>query len=63
MTLTERLRPTMAVPEGMQLNTVEAAGATGISIAWAARPPHRDLPTTDIPEPTTLTLVIPAKAN
>jgi hypothetical protein len=59
VTLAERLRHTMAVPEGMQINTVEDPGTTGISIAWTTRPPNRDLPTIDIPEPTTLTLVVP----
>lgn len=59
VTLTERLRPLMAVPEGMQINTAEDTGTSGIAIAWATRPPHRDLPTIDIPEPTTLTLVVP----
>jgi len=63
VTLTERLRPVIAMPDGMQLNTVEDTGATGISIAWAARPPNRDLPTIDIPDPTTLTLVMPRKTN
>jgi hypothetical protein len=60
--LAERLRPVMAVPEGMQLNLVEDPGTTGIAIAWSTRPPHRDLPTIDIPEPTVLTLVVPHEA-
>lgn len=55
-TLAERLSPRIAVPAGMTLNTVEAEGA---AIAWPSRPPHRDRPTEDIPEPTTLRLVVP----
>jgi hypothetical protein len=58
-TLADRLRPATAVPEGMQLNTVEAAG-TGFAIAWPARPPNRDRPTPDIPAPTVLELLVPA---
>jgi hypothetical protein len=58
-TLADRLRPRIAVPEGMQLNTVEDAGKSGIAIAWPTRPPNRDLPTTDIPAPTVLRLVMP----
>ena len=55
-TLADRLSPMIATPPGMTLNTVEAEGA---AIAWPTRPPHRDLPTADIPEPTTLRLVLP----
>jgi hypothetical protein len=55
-TLADRLRPTLMVPDGMQLNTVEDA-ASGIAIAWPTRPPNRDLPTPDVPEPTGLYLV------
>jgi len=57
-TLADRLRPMIAVPEGMQLNAVED-GDAGIAIAWPTRPPNRDLPGTDIPEPTVLRLVVP----
>jgi hypothetical protein len=57
VTLAERLRPALAVPAGMQLNTVEDPRGSGIAIAWPTRPPHRDLPTADIPEPTVLSLV------
>lgn len=55
-TLADRLSPMISTPSGMTLNTVEAEGA---AIAWPTRPPHRDLPTEDIPEPTTLRLVLP----
>ncbi len=56
--LAERLAGTIAVPGGMMLNTVEDAGS-GIALAWPTRPPHRDLPSEDIPDPTVLRLVIP----
>ena len=57
VTLAGRLQPLIALPNGMQLNTVEDSGKSGIAIAWATRPPNRDQPTADIPEPTVLYLV------
>ena len=44
----------------MTLNTVEDAGGSGIALAWPTLPPHRDLPSPDIPDPTVLRLVMPA---
>ena len=58
--LAERLAPSIAVPSGMTLNTVEDAGGSGIALAWPTLPPHRDLPSRDIPDPTVLRLVMPA---
>jgi hypothetical protein len=58
-TLADRLRDRIAVPPGMQLNTAEAAGTSGVAIAWATRPPQRDQPGGDSPAPTTLHLVLP----
>lgn len=55
-TLAQRLAPMIATPPGMTLNTVEADGA---AIAWPTRPPHRDMADADIPEPTTLRLILP----
>jgi len=57
VTLAGRLQPLIASPNGMQLNTVEDSRKSGIAIAWATRPPNRDQPTADIPEPTVLYLV------
>lgn len=57
ITLTERVRPLVVVPRGMQLNVIEDAGGSGYALAWATRPPQRDLASEDIPEPTTLHLV------
>jgi len=57
--LAERLAGSIAVPAGMQINTVEDAGGSGIALAWATLPPHRDLPGEDIPDPTVLRLVMP----
>lgn len=56
--LAARLAARVAVPAGMRLGTVEDAGS-GIALAWATRPPNRDLATADIPEPATLYLVLP----
>ncbi|MES2441242.1 MAG: BNR repeat-containing protein [Pseudomonadota bacterium] len=56
-TLAQRLAPLVAVPPGMQLDTAEDPGGSGLALAWAARPPNRDLPGADIPAPTTLFLV------
>lgn len=59
VTLAQRLHAIIATPDGMQLNTAEDSGKTGIAIAWPTRPPNRDLPAADIPEPTVLYLVMP----
>lgn len=58
MTLAARLRGIVDLPAGMQLNSVEA-GSTGFAIVWPTLPPHRDLPSTDIPAPTVLELLSP----
>jgi hypothetical protein len=58
--LARRLQSLIDVPKGMQLNTVEHPSG-GLAIAWPTRPPNRDLPTADIPEPTVLNLVIRAQ--
>ncbi|WP_121115065.1 BNR repeat-containing protein [Croceibacterium ferulae] len=55
--LADRLASGLAVPQGMQLHTIE--DANGFAIAWPTLPPHRDLPLTDIPPPTVLRLVEP----
>lgn len=55
----DRLADRISVPKGMQLNTVEDPGGSGIMLAWPTRPPNRDLPTEDIPEPTILRLITP----
>ncbi|MGR6331195.1 BNR repeat-containing protein [Sphingomonas sp. XXL09] len=47
----------IAVPAGMMLNTVEDNGASGVALAWPTLPPHRDVASADIPEPTVLRLV------
>ncbi len=60
--LADRLVPMIPVPEGMTLNTVEDAGGSGIALAWPTRPPHRDLPSADIPDPAPLRLVMPGSA-
>jgi hypothetical protein len=57
-TIAARLRGIVDLPAGMQLNSVEA-GSTGFAIVWPALPPHRDLPSTDIPAPTVLELLSP----
>ncbi|KQN40443.1 hypothetical protein ASG37_01140 [Sphingomonas sp. Leaf407] len=54
-TLADTLAPLIATPPGMTLNTVQS---DGVAIAWPTRPPNRDRPTADIPEPTTLRLVL-----
>ena len=56
VSLKDELSGTVKVPDGMQLNVVTAQGAgdTLYALAWPARPPHRDLPSEDIPDPTTL---------
>ena len=56
-TLADRLAPRIAVPAGMQLNTVE--DASGVAIAWASLPPNRDLPSEDVPAPSVLRLALP----
>ncbi|MBJ6121473.1 BNR repeat-containing protein [Sphingomonas sp. BT553] len=55
--LAEKLAGSIATPAGMMLNTVE--DTSGIALAWPTRPPHRDLPSEDIPDPTVLRLVMP----
>lgn len=55
--LAEKLAARIAVPKGMQLNTV--ADSSGIAIAWPTLPPNRDLPRETVPEPQTLQLVLP----
>lgn len=55
--LADRLKNVIAVPAGMQLNTLE--DPSGTALAWPTRPPHRDRPSEDIAEPTILRLVIP----
>jgi hypothetical protein len=57
--LKDELSRTIETPDGMQLNVVTAPGKgdTLYAIAWAARPPHRDLPSEDIPDPTTLSFL------
>lgn len=59
ISLADQLKLSFKVPEGMQLNVVSAPGdgATLYALVWAARPPHRDLPSPDIPDPTTLSFV------
>ncbi len=53
----DRLTPRIAIPAGMALNVVE--DESGYALAWPSRPANRDLPTPDIPAPTTLMLVEP----
>lgn len=55
--LADRLATRIAVPRGMQLNTME--DRSGVAIAWATLPPHRDLPREEVPEATVLRLVLP----
>jgi hypothetical protein len=57
LTLVDRLRARVAVPAGMQLNTVE--DASGVAIVWATLPSNRDLPREDVPEPQVLRLITP----
>lgn len=57
--LAERLAPSIPVPPGMALNTVEDPTGSGIALAWPTLPPHRDLPSRDIPDPTVLRLIMP----
>ena len=56
-TLARLLQSDVDVPKGMQLNTVEHSSGE-FALAWPTRPPNRDLPTEDIPEPTVLNLVL-----
>jgi hypothetical protein len=55
--LANRLTGKIAVPAGMQLNSVE--DESGVAIAWTTLPPNRDLPRDDVPEASVLRLVIP----
>ena len=59
VSLADRLKAVVKVPDGMQLNVIDAAGDgdTLYALAWAARPPHRDQPSPDIPDPTPLLFV------
>ncbi len=59
VSLKDQLSQTAKIPDGMQLNVVTAPGAgdTLYALVWAARPPHRDLPSADIPDPTTLSFL------
>ncbi len=59
ISLADRLKPDFKVPDGMQLNVVTAPGDGDdlYALVWAARPPHRDVPSPDIPDPTTLSFV------
>lgn len=56
-TLADRLAARIAVPAGMQLNTVE--DRSGVAIAWATLPSNRDLPRETVPEAQVLWLVLP----
>lgn len=56
--LAARLSGRVPIPAGMRLNTLEDPGS-GVALAWATRPPNRDVATADIPEPSTLYLVLP----
>jgi hypothetical protein len=56
--LAARLSARIRTPAGMQLNTVEDAGGSGIALAWATRPPQRDLPSDQVPAPTELNLIM-----
>ncbi len=57
VTLADKLASRLAVPAGMQLNTVE--DASGVAIGWATLPPNRDLPREDVPEAQVLRLILP----
>ena len=45
-------------PSGMVTHVLE--DPSGVALEWPTRPPHRDLPDADIPDPTVLRLVVPA---
>lgn len=55
--LADTLADSITVPPGMVLNTVE--DGSGIALAWPSRPPNRDQPSEDIPDPGVLRLVTP----
>ncbi|NIJ22432.1 hypothetical protein FHS95_004147 [Sphingomonas naasensis] len=57
VTLAKRLGERIAVPVGMQLNTLE--DASGIAIAWPTLPANRDVPRETVPEPQVLRLALP----
>jgi hypothetical protein len=63
VSLADRLKARIAVPEGMSLNVIEDAAASArpgeprYALAWATNPPNRDRPAVDIPPPTVLRLV------
>jgi len=56
VSLTDRLKAQIKVPDGMQLNVVDEPSGR-FALAWPARPPHRDEPSPDIPDPTTLDFI------
>ncbi len=56
----DQLADRIAVPDGMRLNTV--SDDSGLMLAWASLPANRDRPQGEIPEPTTLYLVMPARS-
>lgn len=59
-TVAQYLAPRLNVPDGQQVNTVEAKGPKGevYVLAWTARPPNRDLPSDNIPAASDLRLYI-----
>lgn len=56
LSLADQLKKTVKTPDDMQVNIVNVEGDHGeiYALVWNARPPHRDLPAEDIPDPTTL---------
>lgn len=56
LSLADQLKKTVKTPDDMQVNIVNVEGDHGeiYALVWNARPPHRDLPAADIPDPTTL---------
>ncbi len=58
LSLADRLKPEMTIPDGMMLNIEE--DPSGYALAWATLPPHRDQAVADIPSSTTLMLVAPS---
>jgi hypothetical protein len=53
------LKSVVKTPEGMQLNVISVSGAAGLTyaLAWSTRPPQRDKPASDIPDPSTLLFI------
>jgi hypothetical protein len=60
VTRADQVRPAVKVPDGMQLNVIEHE-SRGYLLAWPTRPPNRDQPSTDVPQPTDLVLLTPVK--